>query len=318
MRRFLTKVALLTSIIVVLFLALEFAITQGLKQSNSQTFMDWNKLYQGKINADVIINGSSKAMVHISPKILDSVLQVPSYNLGINGHDFYMQNAKYNAYETHNNAPKLIVQVVSNGTLQKREDLYQYEQFLPYLQDDSFLTTTTQAYIGLNFFDYHLPFVRYFGQRALMKEGVLNFLNLSESLPDSVKYKGYRPNDSEWDNSFELFVKYTPNGKEIALSDTSIQLFKHFIQKQQEKKVPIVLVYPPTYHESQQYINNRAEIIALYQKIAQQYNILFLDYSQLSINKEKRFFYNSQHLNQKGAEIFSRQLAKDLSTHFSF
>lgn len=314
MKRFLLKVGILVILLISLFYTLEQLITQGLKKSTSSIFIDWNRIYQGSIQADLIINGSSKAFVHISPKILDSILQLSSYNLGIDGHDFYMQHCKYSTYEHYNKKPKLILQVISHSTLNKREDLFEIEQFLPYL-DDSIMQQTTKDYIGLNNFDYWLPFVRYFGHRNIIKEGLLSYFNFPID-QGRYKYKGYAPNDFKWDNSFERFVKYFPKGKTIELSDVSIQKFRQFIEQQKNKNIPVVLVYPPTYYPSQQYINNRAEIMALYQTIAEEYQLLLLDYSQLPLTKEKTFFYNSQHLNQQGSEIFSQQLAKDLQKHF--
>ena len=60
--------------------------------------------------------------MQVSTIVIDSTLKVNSYNLGINGHDFYMQNSKYFAYTKYNTAPKLVVQIIGNGSLKKRTD----------------------------------------------------------------------------------------------------------------------------------------------------------------------------------------------------
>jgi len=314
MKRFLLKISLLSFTLLGLLLLLEQGITQGLKKSSSYTFVDWNNIYEGSINADVIVNGSSKALVHVSPFILDSVLQLSSYNLGINGHDFYMQHCKYSIYEQHNTKPKLIVQIISNSTLIKREDLYQLEQFLPYLHD-SILVQNTKDYIGLDFFDYSLPFVRYFGHSKIIKEGILSYFNIQTPQKKS-KYKGYAPKSLQWDNSFDRFKKYFPKGKTLEPHELSIQKFKEFIKRQRQNNIPLVLIYPPTYAPSQKYISNRVQIMNLYQAIAQEHQVLLLDYSHIPLTNQQDFFYNSQHLNKQGAELFSRRLANDLKIHF--
>lgn len=313
MKSFLIKINLFASIILALFLTLEYIITQGLKKSTAPAFEKWNRLYDGKINADVLINGSSKALNQISPLIIDSILDVNSYNLGISGHDFYMQNSRYAVYLKHNKPPQLLIQIISNGTLSKRADLYHLAQFRPYL-DDPIIRNTTTNYIGLTFFDYHLPFVRYFGDKKSIKEGFLSYFNCSAPIIEIPSYKGYYSYDLDWDDSFDRFVKYFPDGKTIPLTDTSIQLFKQLLIQQTSKS--IVLVYPPTYHAAQGYINNRTEILALYQSLAKQHNVLLLDYSQHRLSKDNKYFYNSQHLNKKGAEIFSKELAVDIQVHF--
>jgi len=316
MKSFLIKTICFSLIVFFLLESLELIVTQGLKKSTAPHFVDWNHLFEGEINANIIINGSSKALVHISSTIIDSALNADAYNLGVNGYGFYLQNSKYTAYSEYNTPPKLIVQVIGNGTLQKRKDLYQLDQFLPYM-DNKTINKVTQDYIGLTKFDYYLPFIRYFGSRTAIKEGFLSFFNLSTTNDDFSKYKGYRPKDLEWDGTFERFVKYSTNGYTITLADSSIQLFKQFISEQQKKGITVVLVYPPTYYPSQQYINNRAKIMALYHSIAEEYNVPLLDYSQELMGKEKAYFYNSQHLNYKGAEIFTRKLATDLKPYFS-
>lgn len=314
MKRFLIKISLFSTIVFLLFLGLEFLISEGLKKSKKHHFADWNALFKGEINADVIINGSSKALVQVSTIVIDSTLKVNSYNLGINGHDFYMQNSKYFAYTKYNTTPKLVVQIIGNGSLKKRTDLYAFDQFLPYI-DDPIIKEVTQDYIGLTSFDYYLPFVRYFGSKTSINEGLISFFECLKKKSDPHRYKGYRPNSAEWDGSFERFVRYCPNGKTIHLTDTSIQLFKKFLSYHKKEDIPLVLVYPPTYDKSQKYINNRAEIMALYDSMAQEYNIPLLDYSKLSMAKDKTYFYNSQHLNRKGAELFSKKLAQDLQKY---
>jgi lysophospholipase L1-like esterase len=46
--------------------------------------------------------------------------------------------------------------------------------------------------------------------------------------------------------------------------------------------------------------------------IATRFSIPYLDYSPDSLMYHKELFYNTTHLNKKGAEIFTRQLAADL------
>ncbi len=51
---------------------------------------------------------------------------------------------------------------------------------------------------------------------------------------------------------------------------------------------------------------------AMYLNLASKYNVPILDYTHDSICYDTAYFYNAQHLNRKGAEKFSLQLAHDL------
>jgi len=115
-------------------------------------------MYNGEINADIIINGNSKAWHHISPKIIDSVIGLNSYNLGIDGYDFMMQKAKFDMYSKYNKTHKIVIQIVGNSTLDKRDDLYQNIQFKPYI-NDPIIREITKKYKGFSFLDYNLPLV---------------------------------------------------------------------------------------------------------------------------------------------------------------
>src|SRR5690554_3856447 len=96
MKTFLKNILLLFSVILLLFFGLDFIVTKGLRHSNSEINGTFNKVLQGSINADLIINGSSKALVQVSPKILDSILEMDTYNIGMDGAPFLPQNLQFN------------------------------------------------------------------------------------------------------------------------------------------------------------------------------------------------------------------------------
>lgn len=313
MKQFLKKIAIFSLLVGLLMLAAEHIITKGLTSSQVGLTGSWNQLFRGSIQADVLINGSSKAYSNISPWIIDSVLLCNSYNLGISGNNFLSQYYKYQAYLAHNAAPKLVVQVVGNSCLKESAGLYNLYQFLPYI-DHPPIKKLLQHYQYVDFFDYHFPFKRYFGEKKAIEEGFLNYFLLADTLQDKF-YKGSYLADKPWDNSFELFVQHTPNGREIIQDQYLGQLMEQFLVEQHQAAIQTVLVYAPTYQPSHAYIKNRAAIINYYSSLAAKYQVPFLNYSNLALTKNKELFFNSQHLNRKGAQLFSRILAKDLKQY---
>jgi hypothetical protein len=73
-----------------------------------------------------------------------------------------------------------------------------------------------------------------------------------------------------------------------------------------------MLVFLPMYHESIKYIRNSDSIISVFRQSAETNNFIFLSYLNDSISLNKEYFYNANHLNIKGAEIFSRKFAGDI------
>ena len=70
----------------------------------------------------------------MSPQILDSIIGIDSYNLGLDGSPFIPQKALFELYKLNNKKPKVIVQVVSNGTLRSLDEGFLNPiKFAPYL-----------------------------------------------------------------------------------------------------------------------------------------------------------------------------------------
>ncbi len=91
-----------------------------------------------------------------------------------------------------------------------------------------------------------------------------------------------------------------------------IKSFSQYIKSSKQKGINLILVYPPTYHEAHSLIKSRDATIKLYEQIAIENNVLFLDYSSDQSFRSKDLFYNSQHLNKKGAELFTKKLCSDI------
>lgn len=309
MKKFLFQVGIFSIIFIIILSTLDFFVTKGLQKTKYGDYKEWNDIYSGNMNSDIIINGSSRAWVHISPRIIDSILNVNSYNLGIDGYSFNMQYGKYMEYLQYNNKPKLVIQTLDITTLSKRDDLFNYQQFLPYIYNQN-IKKITKNFIGFSFFDYNFPFYRYRNFSEIIKVGLQEYF-VSTDL-DNGKYKGYLGMDKKWDNSFDDYKKNNPQGIEMKLDLESIELMDAFLFNCKNYNIEVIFVFTPEYLESQQFINNREEIFNLYFGFAKKYKLSFFDYSKDTISYQKKYFYNSQHLNKEGSEIFTEKMTNDI------
>jgi hypothetical protein len=310
MKKFILKVLLYLLPIVMMAYVFDYVITSGLRKSRYNDYAVWNDIYAGQINADVIINGSSRAMVQLSPAIMDSVLQVNSYNIGFNGYGFLMQLLRNDIYRKHNHKPRMIIHEVDYGTFGKRDDLYENFQFFPYL-DDVDLRSELSNYKGLNFFDYNVPLIRYYSYYKIVGFGVAEFFGLFNMRGSKVK--GYQANSVRWDGSFEEAKASFANGFRAHQDSTSVVLFEEYIKSNKSDSIEVVLVWMPEYIEGQKFVLNRDSVLNYFENLAGRHDLLFFNYSQDTICHSKDFFYNSRHLNKKGAEYFSRKFASDLN-----
>jgi len=285
--------------------ALDYAISSGLKRMNDYRFETWNDIVESNINADILIMGNSRAFSHFSPKILDSVLHTNSYNLGIGGHPFNIQYLRYKVYEEHNKLPKVIIQNVDFFTIQTANIGHEREQVFPYIRDSIFRNNLTN--LGFSWAEINLPLFRYFGYQLVIKNGLMEFFHLHHYHNQSSE-KGYRPETGKWNptalNKLENI--------ESVVDSKALNLFENFLDDCNHKHIRVVLVYSPLYFKAMQKLRDKEKFDILFHNLSNKYAIPYLDYSHDSICMDSTYFKVAIHLNKRGAELFSTQLAKDL------
>jgi hypothetical protein len=287
----------------------DYLLTTGLRKSQKGEYGIWNDLIEGKVASNIVIYGSSRAWVHVDPKIVEDSMGVSCYNLGIDGHNFRMQYSRHQLLFRQQHRPRLIVLVLDYRTLDKRPDLFNPGQFLHYF-DKALVRKVTREYKGFRTHDYYLPLIRYTGYREVIKHSLYNLF--SPTIVKSDRYRGYKGQDRVWTGEFEkarLLMKhyYQP------VDQASIRLFDQFLQQMQRAGIKLLLVYPPEYIEGQQFVSNRKAIFSLYYHFSKKYDVPFIDYSTDSLSFRKELFYNTQHLNKRGAELFTRSLVKKIN-----
>lgn len=317
MKKFVLKLSLFFIPIIIFAFVTEVAVTSTLKTSRKNYHAVWNDLFDGKINSEIIIMGASRAKININPKIIEDSTGLSTYNLGINGYNFSMDYFRYRLLMKYNKHPKLIILSLGYITLDKRNNLFMIEQFLPFTFDKD-LYNETKTYEGLNFYDYNFPFVRYIGKAKLMKHAANIIFNPSSNY--ELRYKGYARQCVNWNNDLSKVLgnnknRIKPNQK---VDSTTISLFDKFLKELKKENIDIVLVYSPEYIQGQEVYGNRSQIISLYQKFADKYNIPFWDYSKDEISYHKHYFYNANHLNCVGSDAFTKKLYKKLISSYSF
>jgi hypothetical protein len=309
MKKFIVNLILFCTVIISILYLLDYVVTKGLRKSHFHTFNNLTKIYNNELNCDLLINGSSIAKFQVSPRIIDSVLDVDSYNFGMEGVGFLPQKMQYDFYLTHNEKPKIILQLLGDFAMFKRDELIGYNEFAPYLDNDM-VKNLTKKYQGFTFLDYNIPFIRYTGRPFDIIDGIFCFAGIELRKPSG--YKGYFEQNKSWDDEFEKFKEKHKNGLFIKMDKETMEAFENYVAECKSNKIDLFLIYPPTFYEFKKYVKNENNIISFYKNIANKYQVPFLDYSQNSIIYKQEYFYDSQHLNKKGEELFTHILAEDI------
>lgn len=312
MRKFLLKLGYALAPLFVVGLLLDYGISYGLKKSHGSQgeYEVWNAIYESSIDCDIAIYGSSRAWVQFDPAILEQQLDKKVYNFGIDGHNFKLQYLRHLEYIKHNPEPRQILLSVDIFTLQQREDLYLQDQFLPYMLWNQNIYEHTAPYKGFTKADYYVPFVRYAYRSRTIRPASNHLLGRSIDT-GAFRKKGYKGLNRVWDRHVDGILdgeeRYT-----IDFDQDTIELLERFIKECKDNGIAITLVYPPEYIKGQEFVSNREEAIYTFETLAETYDLLFLNYSNDELSYKKQFFYNASHLNNKGSQIFTEKLAKDL------
>jgi hypothetical protein len=313
MKKFLIRLAIFCAVPLGLLLPLSWVVDTGLKKSGHFFYSEWGDIFGGRIKANMLFMGSSRAWVHFSPVIIDSMLGTQSYNLGMDGTSLDLQFERLKMFLKHNPAPRYIVQEVSlNTTVVRAKELPHYEQFLPWLGDEDVWRIYTEKYSNVSPADRYFPLFKYNNQPFLVKEGIMSFAGHGVA---RAKVRGYQGQLLPWDSSFDDFVRLHPAGYALPVEDSSMQLLQEYIRFCTTNQIQLIFVYAPYYYEAERYITNLNDIKAEVSKVAASHQIPMLDYTRNYLDSSRQYFYNSQHLNKLGAELLSQQVAQDLRAY---
>jgi len=285
--------------------------------SNSHSFAGeyevMNDIYSGKAQCDVAIYGSSRAWVHLNPAILEDSLHMSVYNFGNDGQTFWLQYLRHLEFIENNPLPKYIIVSADIYTFEKDDELYNYEQYLPYMLWNSNICKYTMPSKCFSIADFYIPLLRYAGKTNVFEN--LKEVYNNDAQPERIRTKGFKGMDKQWNKDLEK--ARAERGKYTVINKTEvIQLFQQFLSECRSKGVTVVIVYTPEYIEGQSFVDNRDEVFNVFKRISKEYNVHFLDYTKHELCYDKKLFYNTIHMNAKGADLLTQLVAHDIKRIF--
>lgn len=299
MRRFVRHIIFFGIVLYGILLCGDAIVTYAFHQKKTRKYVVWNDMIHDRIDANLLIMGNSRAWCHYSPQIMDSILRINTYNIGINGSAFNRQYARYDIsmhYISHR--PKYIIQNVEFYTLEHVEG-YEREQFMPYMIYPYYRRRVCEIE-PFSPGELYIPMYRYYKN---------NFYEEFTKYDDIV-YKGYLGHDFQWDGS-KMRDMTVYNTK---IDSTSLAMFIDYIEHVKAEGIGLLFVLSPIYAGVTDKIQDLEELHNVYFDLAKEYDLPILDYTQWRICQDTTYFYNATHLNRTGAELFSIQLAHDLDS----
>jgi len=307
MKRFLTKIVIFTVAAYLLALGLDAMISHGLANSAGHPHQTWREIRSGDYASDIVIMGTSRALEHYDPQIIDSVTVLSSYNLGMGGYGLNAQLMKYRYYCRYNPQPKYIIYDVDYVPLviNHAPHMHQSEQFLPLFYEGAIRRDLMD--IGYSWIDAYVPMARYWGYQTQSKRGIIESLNLKHYC-EYPSYKGHIPDPDPWDTSRLQFN----DSISTHVDEEAKTMFENFVQECQESGVQLIFVTSPVYYRYVEMSPEWNRYIDWYDSIAEANDILYLNYMDHPICRDSTMFNAGVHLTPAGTKIWSEMLSNDL------
>jgi hypothetical protein len=311
------KIASFFVLVAVLAIALDAAVNFGLKHITVSKFGALNRVMSGQVNAEILINGSSRALSHYDPRVFQSVTGRSAYNIGQNASQIDFELAFLKTYLDHNpKKPGLVIQNLDLFSFEttKNGELYDPGLYVPYMSDSSLYDFIRQKEPNAWKCRY-LPLYGYAVEdmRFTWIWGVLRCAGVQG--PEDY-YLGFNPRQAIWNADFAHFRADNQNGVSYRIEPEGVKCLEELITLCQKNGIQIILVYSPEYSEVQKLETNRKEIMGKFREISERFKVPFWDYSDSPISSELTHFNNSEHLNAEGAEVFSQELSQRLVAQF--
>lgn len=271
-------------------------------------------LYDGAGPKDVLFLGSSRVLRHIDPRVVDSICHVDSYNLGVEGMNIPELRMMLRVCIGRGKAPKVLVLNIDPSNLQTEQVFFDLPDLLDYAARDT-VVYHAMAEVQCIYRDrwkyqcYRLQ--RYaaindgFKVDAL-SEGEEKFHRRIVALwGDTVAgggYKGYRPKCEDYHEP------KMPSFR-VPWQTRGFGLLRDVIHTCRENDIKVVLVTAPMYKDYGSLFENADSLAAGIAMLAREENVVYFNRMRDSVSMDKANFINIDHLNCRGAALYSAELA---------
>lgn len=286
-------------------------VDAGLRRITSGHFGVFNQIVDGRIEAELLITGSSRALSHYEPRIIQRETGYQTFNIGVNGSQTDMQLAVLKTYLRHNRQPSLIVHNLDSFAFQTTHGgVSAPGYYLPYLNEEPIyaalarINAETWKSKDLPLYGYAVEDMNY---TWLVGLGALFGWQ-----PRETRHAGFEPRATRWTGDFESFRRNNPDGVTFPIEPEGLLVFEEFVRVCRDRGIPVLLVYSPVYYEMQALEKNRDQVFARLHEVAERQGALLWDFSLSPVSFDRANFANSQHLNADGAARFSEDLAAAL------
>ena len=292
MKKYITKIILFFLLVA----CVDFAIGKGLDYClNHLKGGEYYSLQYAmkETKADVLVFGSSRAINHYVPKVIEDSLGMTCYNCGFHAQGIIFQYGRLR-YMLNRYKPKMVIYDVEyHFDLGSGENERYLDLLKPYCRDTC---------IGNYFKEF--SYAEYVKNKSRLYQYNSNFVDLLKDYfsGHNESQQGFEPKSGTM--PYDVEKKDVPPVEE---DKVKLAYLEKFIITCRDNHVPLVMFFSPRFDAASSRVHAPAK------ELFRKYDIPYYDYFTDSyFQQHKNLFHDSRHLNEEGAVEYTRHIIKHL------
>lgn len=296
MKKFIAKILLLAAIVV----AVDFLVGKTCELLICHAVGGDTKrmsLIADELQDSIIVFGSSRAIHHYDPQILQDSLGLSCYNAGRDGNGIIFNYGQFRLLKAHH-TPQVLIYDVCLGFDLLEDDKTKYLNWLKRYYD--------RPGIDSIFWNVEKEMrVKMLSQMYRYNGSVVQLLSDCVH-PMQEDVKGYRPLDGAMD--YEPVVK-TEEKKVYVYDSLKLHYWQLLIDDCRRSGVKLIFTLSPSYKATSQDVTAFQPLI----DIAKKNGIPFIShYADTAYCTKRMYFKDTSHMNRQGATAFTKRIAAEL------
>ena len=290
-----------------------FLLQYGIKSIRVDQIGKINAIAAHDIDPEIAIFGSSVSEVGISPDEIQKSTGLSCFNFSLNGTSFYQYRGLIDEFTMYSKVNKVVVFAEAYFSFSKRNAIMSPDHYLAQLANDRIRKPLGQIDPDLILKTHYVPFYRFIAASHIYyKYAVKGIINKLKGKKDQPNLNGFTPVDRSWEADADEAINKT--GKfDIEIDRSVLKLYIQQIKRIQNKGIKVIIILTPIYKKALAKATSLKPLFTAMNEISQKTGAKFLDFSKSDLAEQKTMFYNSNHLNSKGALLFSKQLGDSIS-----
>lgn len=266
-------------------------------------------------DAEVLVLGSSRAEFQIMPSVIRERLSLRTFNGGLKGHDFLYAAALYDLWLHRHPPPRALVLTVDvESFLHRPTEAAAAQVLAPYIGESDLLRKILYSDGPQKPLEYLLRTYRYNGKVLVIAKNV--FQRTDPAFDGFVGKDGILSSDDDRSQ-----IKNALDQDETAMAyatepfwDMKVKMLREIGARAIRQRTLVLLVHAPLYH--QDLAAHKIWIQRMNTLVAATPGVQFVDLCEAAVPSSfpdaRDLFFDVNHLNKRGARIFSGLVANEL------